>query len=249
MWIIEKIKKEIYNFWDIFLKPTLSIKELTDKILLLEKTIGEQKMLIKKLQTKIASLKQESKEAEYWNNKWKQSKIIYNAQDGQERDVRNLIYNKSYILERTANRWRGLEPEEIAYKAICWAINNLTYVGDMKTHKQAEFWQSPEETYATKQGDCEDGALLIASLMRIAGCPAYRVKICAGWVKSNGDQGGHAYVIFLRDDQTWCVLDWCYWKNKKQIKDRRQHKDEPNYYEIWWTFNDQYSWAQKSTTI
>lgn len=242
------LKNLLNSILDYF-KPIFDTKDLQNRLVTLEKENMEIKMLNKKLQTKIDSLKQEDKEEEYWNNKWPQSPIVYNAQDEQERDVRNLIFSKSYILERVAGKWRGLEPEEIAYKALCWVIDNVKYTGDIETHKEAEFWQLPEETYATKRGDCEDGAILITSLMRIAGVPAYKVKICAGWVKSGESQGGHAYTIFLRDDQTWCVLDWCYWANKKPIKERKQQKEESNYLEIWFTFNDQYSFSQHNTNV
>ena len=113
-----------------------------------------------------------------------------------------------------------------------------------------EFWQHPEVTLQMGIGDCEDGAILLASLMRVAGIPAYRVKLCAGWVKSKSGQEGHAYVIYLADDNKWYTLDWCYWPRASKANFKKNpHETNENYKEIWWTANDENSWAQSTVKI
>ena len=87
------------------------------------------------------------------------------------------------------------------------------------------------------------------SLMRIAEVPAYRVKLCAGDVEYNGGTAGHAYPIFLRDDDTWCVLDGTYYYDPTEVKLRMKHSDDKRYKDIWWTANDMYTWCQKDTII
>ncbi len=189
---------------------------------------------------------------EFWNDKWPKAKITYKAQGNIIRDVRNLVCDKSFVLNKTVLKWKVLTAEEIAYECERYVINNVTYKGDFDVHKKAEFWQHPENTFGMGTGDCEDGALLIASLMLIAGVPSYRLKICAGFVQNPSNSNeviGHAYCIFLRDDETWCVLDWCYYADNRKVVDRNEHKDLPKYKEIWFTFNSRYTWAQTDVML
>ena len=190
----------------------------------------------------------ESKE-DYWNNRWTKNQVVYKAQGTLMKDPRNLIFNKSHVLKQTAFQLAGKTDEETAMNVLNWVHKNCKYVGDITVHNTAEYWQDPEETFQRLTGDCEDGALLILSLMRIAGVPAYRVKLCAGNVEYNNGTTGHAYVIFLRDDDTWCILDWCYYYDPTEIKLRMQHKDDKRYKSIWWTCNDEFTWAQSNTII
>jgi len=187
--------------------------------------------------------------ADMWNNKWPMAPIIYKAQGTYLMDVRNLVFNRSYVLEKTSKYLIGTDDEK-ALAALKKVKLILTYVSDDSNYNVAEFWQDPEITIQSCKGDCEDGAILLASLMRCAGIPAYRVKICAGWVKTTDGRGGHAYVIYLADDGNWYPLDWCYYGNES-IKNflKVPHKDNTNYQDIWWTFNDEYSWAQTTTRL
>jgi hypothetical protein len=151
---------------------------------------------------------EEAKRAEFWNNKWPKDRIIYNAQYGRPRDVRTFIFDRSFILEDVLIDY-GIVHEgnddKTMHKILMSVITYFKYVGDEKTKGQPEFWQNPEDSVTAGTGDCEDGAILIKSLSLVAGIPDYKVKIGAGMVKG----GGHAYVIYLRDDDTQCILDWC----------------------------------------
>lgn len=183
---------------------------------------------------------------EWWETRFPEVPVLYKAQDASPRDVRNFVFDKSYLLERIINTYKlkGNTDEETAYKCCVFLIDNLKYVGDDKARDQPEFWQYPEDTLTRQTGDCEDGAILMKSLTLCAGVPDWKVKIQAGMVKG----GGHAYCTIIRDDDTQCILDWCYWPNKKQIKDRPAFKDEPNYHDIWFSFNHNHSYAETKTT-
>lgn len=189
--------------------------------------------------------------ADYWNNKWSRSPITYRARGyGGKRylmDIRSTILNKSYILNPKV---RGLTDDSKALELLKYVRDNLRYVSDSHNYNEVEYWQHPEITIQKGTGDCEDGSILLASLMRIAGIPAYKVKVCAGWVKTRTGRGGHAYVIYLADDGEWYPLDWCYHgiesvNNFKVIP----HKENDRYEEIWFTFNDKWTWAQNNTKI
>jgi hypothetical protein len=116
----------------------------------------------------------------------------------------------------------------------------LRYSYDDENFQTTEFWQFPFETIMQNVGDCEDGALLIASLAINAGVPAYRIKVAVGnvsnfeYLRSQGkdvqlnpnlnpkyigtdirdiSEGGHAYCIYLASDNNWRVIDWCYYQD------------------------------------
>ncbi|RKZ04239.1 hypothetical protein DRQ25_17225 [Candidatus Fermentibacteria bacterium] len=193
----------------------------------------------------------ELKDANYWDNKYPKNKVTYKARGIYSMDVRNLILNKSCILENVAVNYRDKgNYDQQALALLEFVISHMTYVSDDKLYNQPEFWQHPEITLAMSKGDCEDGALLLASLMRITGIPAYRVKLCAGWVKANKKKEGHAYVIYLADDNEWYTLDWCYWPKASTFSFlKNPHKENSDYLDIWWTANDLYSWAQTTTEV
>ena len=193
--------------------------------------------------------------ADYWDNKWPKNQVTYKARGRYSMDVRNLIPNRSYILDPVvagnANKnANGDNYDEMAISLLNFVVSHLTYESDDAVYNQPEFWQHPEVTLAMRKGDCEDGALLLGSLMRVAGIPAYRVKLCAGWVKDGNGRGGHAYIIYLADDNEWYTLDWCYWADASKFNFKKNpHKKNADYQEIWWTANDEYTWAQSTTEI
>lgn len=194
--------------------------------------------------------------ADFWDNRWPKNKVIYKARGKYSMDVRNLILTRSYILDPivAANAGKnaaGDNYDDMAISLLKYVKSHLSYKSDDVTYATPEFWQHPEISLAMGIGDCEDGALLLASLMRVAGIPSYRVKLCAGWVKSKSGQEGHAYIIYLADDNKWYVLDWCYWPSESISNFKRKpHEDQTDkYYEIWWTANDESSWAQSTTKI
>jgi len=196
-------------------------------------------------------------DANYWNNKWDKSPVIYNSRhfhglDKFAIDVRNFIFNKEIILEEELQKIinDNDSDDEKATKITSYVQDNIKYVSDTSLGV-TEYWQLPIETFYRKLGDCEDMSILIVSLCRIAGIPAHRIKVAAGLVKTgkNAETGGHAYPVYLKDDCEWVILDPCYYPNKIHAKDRKPFREESNYLDIWFTFNDDHSWSQKTFTI
>jgi len=185
---------------------------------------------------------QEQERAKKWNNKWRKECVIYNAQYGRPRDPRTFIFDRSWVLNDVVNKnnLRGKNDDDTIYRILMFIMKNLKYTGDKETKGQVEYWQNPEDTVTLMRGDCEDGAILIKSLSLIAGIPDYKLRIAAGDVKG----GGHAYVLYLRDDDTQVVLDWCYWPNKLKINERKPFSAEGNYYDVWFSFNKGYTWSE-----
>ena len=182
---------------------------------------------------------------EYWTNRFPHQPVIYRAQDNNPRDVRTFIFGRSYLLEDVINKYnlRGNNDDETMLKCCLVVQDYVEYVGDDVSRGQAEYWQNPEDTVARSAGDCEDGAILMKSLTLCAGVPDWKVKIVAGMVEG----GGHAYCTYICDDDTQCVMDWCYSTNRLPVNERLSIMQEEKYKEIWFSFNDQYSFAEVKT--
>ena len=193
----------------------------------------------------IRKRQKDKKREQKWRAAFKKSPVIYNAQNSNPRDVRTFLFDQSYILKAYVDYYKlkGIDDENTMLRILLWVQDNLKYVGDEKNKGQIEFWQNPEDTIITLKGDCEDGAILIKSLSLVAGVPDWKVKILAGNVVG----GGHAYCTFIRHDETQVILDWCYWPNRKPLHARPDRRREPNYKEVWFSWDKKYSYVSRPT--
>ena len=213
---------------------------------------------------------------DYWNNKWEKSEIIYTARALRgtaykkeiDIDVKTFIKKNDAILHHVIEQ-AGLRKKSHNQTALAcqkFVCDFLKYKYDDLTAEVPEFWLFPFESIQSEIGDCEDGAILIAGLMINAGIPSWRVKVCAAQVfadpefaPSDDELGGHAYCIYLADREDskrgyeWVILDWCYLQDpevpieKKPLA--RDGGQEGAYREIWFTFNDEYSWSQSGFEV
>ena len=73
-----------------------------------------------------------------------------------------------------------------------WLVENITGVGD-GIHDMAEYWQSPDQTYVWRTGDCEDFAILMMYFLHteLGGWPQLAIGTCG-----TGKRNGHAWVIY-----------------------------------------------------
>ncbi|TFG11348.1 MAG: DUF4332 domain-containing protein, partial [Promethearchaeota archaeon] len=213
---------------------------------------------------------------DYWNKKWEMAPIIYTG-----RALRGESYKKqidadvkAFIKDNDAILWHVINQAQLRQDTpnnTAWAIQKfvcslLKYTHDDETEDCPEFWQFPFEAIQSQVGDCEDGGILIASLLINAGIPSWRVKVCAAQVvadpifaPSESELGGHAYCIYLADRAEserkleWVVLDWCYLQDPDTpIEEKPLAGDggqEGAYRDIWFTFNDKYSWAQSAFEV
>jgi predicted transglutaminase-like cysteine proteinase len=183
---------------------------------------------------------------QWWTDRFPKRPVLYRAQDGNLRDVRNFIFEHSHILDQVIAQanLKGANDNQTVFNCCMFVQDNIRYVGDEEARGQVEFWQNPEDTITRGTGDCEDGAILMKSLTQCAGVPDWKVKIVAGDVKG----GGHAYCTYIRDDDTQCILDWCYWPNRLPVNQRKAFYEEENYYDIWFSFNNANSFAETRIT-
>lgn len=159
-------------------------------------------------------------------------RIFWQTNSGELRDIGLSIK----ALFRLKNK-REPSFDELALECLRWVKKNVKYTSDKSVFGVEEYWQFWYETLEIKTGDCEDGAIMLANLMLSVGIPYWRVRLNAGEVKG----GGHAYVTYCREtDDEFVTLDWCYWVNDKLPKDRPLHRDERDYYGIWWSWNTKF---------
>ncbi|MFX1326948.1 MAG: DUF4332 domain-containing protein [Promethearchaeota archaeon] len=213
---------------------------------------------------------------DYWNNKWETAPIIYTGRALRAESYKKQIDVdvKAFIKKNDAILWHvvtqvGLRKEtanETAFAIQNFVCNFLKYKYDDITAEVPEFWLFPFESIQSEIGDCEDGAILIASLLINAGIPNWRVKVCAAEViadpifaPSESEVGGHAYCIYLADRSDsnrkleWVILDWCYLQDPEvSIEEKPLARDggqEGAYKDVLFTFNDEFSWAQTALEV
>lgn len=206
------------------------------------------------------------KDANYWNNHWKKKPVVYNGRTlhlgtaNIKVDVKNFILADDNVLKELIDIYKLKKPthNETALACQKFVVEHIKYVDDEEQDKVGEFWMFPFETWVTKCGDCEDGAILMASLLINAGVPSYRVKVGAGFVQPQptAPQGGHAYCMYLADRQNgqdWVALDWCYYEDSDiKPEDKPLLKDGGymnTYKNIWFTFNNKYSWSNELVEV
>lgn len=70
-----------------------------------------------------------------------------------------------------------------------WLSHNIRYTGD-DIHDKTEYWQSPDQTYRWRCGDCEDYAILMLYMLHteLGGWPALAV--------GRYDDSGHGWVLW-----------------------------------------------------
>jgi hypothetical protein len=72
-----------------------------------------------------------------------------------------------------------------------WLAINIEWVND-DIHDKSEYWQSPDQTYQWRSGDCEDFAILMMYLVRLelGGLPELVIGTYLGaghaWIRYNG---------------------------------------------------------------
>ena len=70
-----------------------------------------------------------------------------------------------------------------------WLVENITGVDDV-IHDIPEYWQSPDQTYTWRAGDCEDFAVLMMYLIHVelGGWPQLAVGKCEGY--------SHGWIVY-----------------------------------------------------
>ncbi len=133
---------------------------------------------------------------------------------------------------------------------------SISYIEKLENTEMYDLTVEDTHTVVLKNGSilhqCEDGAILLANLLIIAGVPNWKIRINCGNVLEpiSKMQIGHAYLTFFdEENEKWVILDWCYYPNLKKIIDRGEYKKESMYQEVWFSFNNTHSFALEEGDI
>ena len=199
----------------------------------------------------------------YWDNKYPKNTVIYKGRsipqkvNGQiilrnlEIDVKTMFTSNDAVVKNIINNnnLNGSSNDEKILNIQNWVCKNLKYIGDNISEGVIEYWQFPFETIKLGTGDCEDGALLIAALAVNMDIPSFRLRVVGGFVQPapTAPQGGHGYVAYLREsDNQWVAIDWCYLSDPQiPVSQKPILKNNTVYKNMWFTFNNEFSWSQK----
>ena len=163
-------------------------------------------------------------------SKWLKDQIEVNREMLEQVIVDNDLF-------RTSN-------DSTVIKVLKWVEANITYTSDRIQYKTVEKWATCAETLASGQGDCEDGAILMYCLCRVAGISHHLICIVAGSVQS----GGHCWVRYQSTKYipgVVCYLDWCYYYSDLSIYHRAKYMEHngkvigsDDYLNLWFIAND-----------
>ena len=159
-----------------------------------------------------------------------------------------------HIWKQNNHQGKGKEPiYRITYNPAShflkdYGYNDISEVSISFIEEIGEFqtfdWEVKDtHNFIFKNGiithNCEDGSILMANLLLMAGIPYWKLRLNAGDI--NG--GGHCYVTYFSEIfKDWYILDWCYWPeesiNDFGKKSFNQRNDK--YWGIWFSWNLKY---------
>lgn len=155
-----------------------------------------------------------------------------------------LQYPDNYLMDLALKIVERTDSYDVrAWKIVTWVHDNLPYVTDEENYGVSELWAPPVLALRKGSGDCEDGAFLVHSLLLHAGIPFERIRTYGGTVKvgQGAETGGHGWTAYKRQaDDQWVVLDTSYYINDLPVNKRTPMKDDRNYIDDYFYFNQYY---------
>lgn len=140
--------------------------------------------------------------------------------------------------------WWDMYNDEKIVRILRWVHDNIEYVTDKDHYGIDEYWGTAFEVFTTRMGDCEDHAVLIYILARLAGVPDTNIRLVAGNVIApDGKMFGHSYIIYKSDTDTnilndnWKIIDSTAYYDSKWVPQRKYYKDDKRYADVWFQVN------------
>ena len=160
--------------------------------------------------------------------------------------LKNQIKNPHLDLVKTADAFKGLKSDIKIVEIEKYVYQRTAYKSDSR-FCTIELWQYAYTTWKTKDCDCEDSAVLIYVLARLAGILVRNIQLVAGDVRDPRDSTkkvGHCYCIYRSEDlkpyfNKWFIIDATYFPDLRPINRRdRGWKEDNRYLPHWWTCTD-----------
>jgi predicted transglutaminase-like cysteine proteinase len=127
-----------------------------------------------------------------------------------------------------------------------FVARNISYVHDSEKQSKEDFWLFPPEIYTLKQGDCEDGSFLLATLLIASGISPFCVRIVLGEVfNTNGRSiGSHCWPVYKNETGKWCILESTLDRIPSRFPpaDNLAEKKQSYRYAPYYCFNNRHLW-------
>lgn len=135
-------------------------------------------------------------------------------------------------------KWAGKDPDESVIEILRFVKAHLRYTGDLTTWNTMEYWQTAMETYKSRLGDCEDGAILLYVLARKSGISEEKILLTCGEVDDGRVKGGHAWIMY-RPSLMMYPLDWCFHPDTRSLGKRKVLiVGSSHYKKVWFMVNE-----------
>lgn len=175
----------------------------------LQKDYRKQELVINALNSKVTEQRQILDQG--WNNPygWNNYNGSFQTITGVQMPANSTITPQDKTLRALASKLRGQDILESAEKIEKYLHRYVRYVYDHQNNfhpDYVEFFQTASFTWAIRKGDCDDFAILFATLMHILGYGDQVVVRCGEVTWHNGDVFGHAYNSVLVNG-LWKVFD------------------------------------------
>lgn len=159
----------------------------------------------------------------------------------------------------------GNTMEELMIHVLSSVQATMKYVSDNQDpfdHYAQDYWETGEQALTWKEGDCEDGAVLIYLTARLKGVPASRLMLYCGYVNdptTPGSVAGHCCCLYIPTHYPlcWSFIDWCYYPTNQPIEgpgarplyvindnkpeawsQEANQQISSNYTQLWFCFNE-----------
>lgn len=118
-------------------------------------------------------------------------------------------------------------------------------------------WQFPDETLSLLSGDCEDRALLIASMLLASGISSFNVRVALGkfraWFGEKHEDIDHVWVMYKDEAGKWQVIEPAAHvarsnKKSKKVGKKKNMPDSAEYIPFF-IFNDVHLWTMQNHTL
>lgn len=132
--------------------------------------------------------------------------------------VNHYIQPNSYPVLKFKHTYKTFWRDQKEYFETVRLVSNMVnklvhYTSDKNLNNSVDFYQTPAETLASRKGDCEDFAFLLASLF------PQKMGVAYGY----HGKTGHAFNVFIHNDELW-VADTSTSKNRVFKFEEKPHE-------------------------
>lgn len=195
--------------------------------------------------------------------------VVGHKDGGYDIDVREFL-----VSEKNATMRRTLEQDVKKFieqlKGASWALFSSRKPGafDLRAHVITQYvskkikyrlsngldpWQFPDETLKLRSGDCEDQALLIASLLLASGISSFNVRVALGkfraWFGKKHEDYDHVWVMYKDEVGKWQVIEPAAHADVSDMPGKKRVMPDTAEYIPFFIFNDVHLWSMQDQSL